>query len=183
MASPVRQFTNLVFRGALAVAAVVVAQGAAAQAPAQRNVFSVNPLGIPFEYFAVEYEHMASSLTSIGLTGSYLGIGSGSSYSTLEAKLRFYPNEEGPKGFAVGLAAGVTHVSENASGSGTSGGNSASRPTLGVIVDYNWILGKTKRFVVGAGLGAKRIFGVNGDDYADISGAYPTARFQLGIRY
>lgn len=175
-----------VMKGVL-VASLVVASAAGAsramgQSPAAvgyRNVLSINPLGIPFEYFSVEYERALTGLTSLGLTGSYLGWGDGS-YSTTEAKLRFYPNEEGPKGFSVGLSAGITRVAEERF---QDSDFSESRPTLGVIIDYNWLLGKTKRFVVGTGLGAKRIFGANDDDFSDLNLAYPTARFQIGLRF
>lgn len=156
------------------------AQGAGGTAPIERrNILSLNPLGIPFEYFSLEYERMLSHLASVGLTGSYLGIGDGK-YNTLEAKLRFYPNEEGPKGFSLGLAGGITRVSED---NGIDINTSESRPTIAVIVDYNWILGKAKRVVVGTGLGAKRVLGVKSEDFSDIMVAYPTARFQIGIRY
>jgi hypothetical protein len=167
--------------GGAVLASLALANPSAAQAaaPVQRNIFSINPLGIPFEYVSAEFERMLTGLTSIGLTGSYLGWGD-AAYSTLEGKLRFYPNEEGPKGFAVGLAAGVTRIAESYSNAPD---RAESRPTVAVIVDYNWILGKAKRVVVGAGLGAKRVIGADGDDFSDVLVAYPTARFQIGIRF
>jgi hypothetical protein len=165
----------------LAVATATSATRVAAQSPApstQRNILTINPLGIPFEYFSAEFERALSGASSLGLTGSYVSI-EDVTYSTIEGKYRFYPNEEGPKGFSVGLAAGITRVSEDDDFGPT---ESESLPTLGVIVDYNWMLGKTKRFVVGAGLGAKRIFG-DDDNFGDASFGYPTARFQIGLRF
>jgi hypothetical protein len=167
----------------LALGSAAAGRPAAAQSPTAvgyRNVFSINPLGIPFEYIAIEYERMVSPMTSLGFTGSYFGAEwLDGSYATGEAKLRFYPNEEGPKGFSLGLAAGITRVSEDVFDADD---RVETRPTAAVLIDYNWILGKSKRIVVGTGLGAKRIFGV-GDDFNDLAVAYPTARFLVGIRY
>lgn len=179
--------TSGVMKGVLAVSlALGTVSGthtASAQSPTAlgyRNVISINPLGIPFEYIAIEYERMVSPMTSLGFTGSYFGAEwLDGSYSTGEAKLRFYPNEEGPKGFSIGLAAGITRIAEDVFDGGD---RVETRPTAAVLIDYNWILGKSKRVVVGTGLGAKRIFGV-GEDFNDLSVAYPTARFQVGIRY
>jgi hypothetical protein len=63
-----------------------------------------------------------------------------------------------------------------------SGDQKISRPTLGVIVDYNWVLGRNDRFLVGVGLGAKRVLG-DGGGFSGIEVAYPTVRFQFGLRY
>lgn len=150
-------------------------------APARRTVITLNPLGIPFEYFSGEFERIVTGLTTVGITGSYLGI-SDESYATLEGKLRFYPNEEAPKGFSVGLSGGITRL-EGDEWNGTENvRTSETRPTIGVIIDYNWILGRTRRFLVGTGVGAKRILGASGD-IIDVNTGYPTARFQIGFLF
>lgn len=172
----------------LALAVSALARPAQAQAPAPapapspagpayRNLFSLNPLAIPFEYVSAEYERMASGLVSFGLAGSYFGAFSDRSYSTLEGKLRFYLNEEGPKGFSLGLGAGITRVGDNDT---QFDDESFTRPTVSVLADYNWLLGKGDRFLVGAGVGTKRILG--GDDVS-FALVYPTFRFQIGVRY
>lgn len=172
----------------LAPAALIVAMSATAasleaQAPERRNLISLNPLGIPFEYISGEYERMISGLTSFGLQGSYLNFDDGS-YSTVEAKLRFYPNEEWPKGFSVGLAGGITRVTGDQYNdvSQQPERESETRPTIAVIVDYNWVMGKAQRVIVGAGVGAKRLIGTSGD-FLDIDTGYPTARFQIGVKF
>ena len=84
---------------------------------------------------------------------------------------------------SVGMSAGLTRVrAEEFDGTGGRERNSETRPSLGVIVDYNWILGRTRRFVVGTGVGAKRIFGLD-DDFIDANVGYPTARFQVGFLF
>lgn len=179
--------TRLIPAATLAVGLLlVVPDTARAQdaAPARRTLVTINPLGIPFEYFAGEIERVVSGLVSVGATVSYWGVFDEASYSTAEWKVRFYPNEEAPKGFSVGMSAGLTRVTgEVFDGSGGVERESEILPTLGVVVDYNWILGKTRRFVVGTGVGAKRIFGGADDFIDDVSFGYPTARFQIGFLF
>ena len=168
--------------------ALALSSAAAAQSPAAssstlrqgRTVLSLNPLGLPFKYVAGELEQKVSGITTVGLAASYLGEGD-ASYTSLEAKLRLYPNEEAFKGFSIGVAAGLSRLSDLFSGSSATGGeNSATRPTIAVIADYNWLLGKSKRVLVGAGVGAKRIFGSE-SNFSNINFAYPTGRFQIGM--
>ena len=176
---------RLIPTAALAVSLLVIPRAAAAQepAPARRTLVTINPLGIPFEYFSGEFERVFTGLVSVGATLSYLGAIDDASYGTAEWKLRFYPNEEAPKGFSVGMSAGLTRVTgDEFDSSGGVERTSETRPTLGVIVDYNWILGRTRRFVVGTGVGAKRIFGLD-DDFIDANIGYPTARFQVGFLF
>jgi hypothetical protein len=162
----------------LSAATVLSAQDTSRVAPRQwRNVVSVNPLLIPVEYVSGEFERMVSGLVSTGLGASYFGIGD-NLYATVEAKLRFYLNEEAPRGFSIGFAGGITRVDDGDSFSGSA----VTRPTIAVIADYNWLIGKGDRFVVGTGVGTKRILGVGDDDF-DAPIFYPTLRFQIGVRY
>lgn len=46
----------------------------------------------------------------------------------------------------------------------------------------NWLLGASKAFYVGLGLGAKRLF-VDEKEVADVSGGYPTARVSVGFAF
>ncbi len=173
----------LLVPAAAVFAILAAAPGMEAQEPVRRNLFTINPLGIPFEYFSGEYERSISGLTSLGLQGSYLNIDDGS-YSTVEAKLRFYPNEEWPRGFAIGLAGGITRVKGEQYNAVTQQNafEAETRPTIAVIVDYNWVMGKSQRVIVGAGVGAKRLIGTSGD-FLDIDTGYPTARFQIGVKF
>jgi hypothetical protein len=155
---------------------VATAQGAPVGRPA--NAFTLNPLGLPFEVFAAEFERRLSDMTTLGLSGSYFGPGDDFSISSLDAKLRLYPNEEALRGFSVGVSLGVWHGDEDI----FSNSSSTTRPAVGAFIDYNWLMGKTKRILVGTGIGGKRVFG-NGDDFDDLPFAYPTARFQIGVLY
>lgn len=149
-----------------------------------RNVLAINPLGIPFEYFSAEYEGAVGGSFTLGANASYFSP-SDETYASFELKGRLYPNEEGPKGFAVGLGLGVSHLSEKVwcFDCGSPERTSTTRPTVHVFVDYNWLLGPSQRFFVGTGVGAKRVFGLGDDYFRDIGAVYPTARFQIGVRY
>jgi hypothetical protein len=155
----------------LSVAAPLHAQG---RAPGSTLV-SLNPLGLPFKYVSGEVERKLSGIATIGGSVSFLDIDDGS-YSSFEGKFRLYPNEEAFRGFSIGLAAGLTRVSEDITG----GDRSETAPTIAVLADYNWLLGRSQRVLVGTGVGAKRIFG-DDEDFNDINFAYPTVRFQIGL--
>jgi hypothetical protein len=174
--------------GALLVAlaaAPLAAQSAGARAPLERrNVLSINPLGIPFEYFSAEYEGTVAGAFTLGGNVSYFAPGD-ASYTSFEVKGRLYPNEVGPKGFSVGMGLGVAHVSEEIGcfDCSSPSDRTATRPTIHVFTDYNWLLGKSGRFYVGTGVGAKRILGLRDRDYDDILQVYPTFRFQIGTNF
>jgi hypothetical protein len=151
--------------------------------PPQRSLITLNPLGIPFEYFSGEFESRLSAIASAGLSVSYLGRSGNDAYMSVEGKFRFYPNEEWPRGFSIGLSTGLTRrEDENYDFEGNPISESETRPTIGVIIDYNWLLGRTDRFIVGVGLGAKRILGST-NEFIDFPDGYPTARFQVGFLF
>lgn len=171
-------------RLAAAVAIVTIAATPLALAPLQaqapranRTLISINPLGLPFKWVSAEVEQRATGIVTLGASFSYIDLIDDATYTTVDAKLRLYPNEEAFKGFSIGLSAGLARVSEDFSDGPE---RSESAPAVGVLVDYNWILGKSNRVVVGTGVGAKRIFG-NDDEFNDVNFAYPTFRFQVGM--
>lgn len=157
-------------------AAVTHAQQSSA-GPGGNTLFTINPLGLPFKYFSTELERKITPLATLGGALSYLDVDD-VSYFTLEAKLRIYPNEEAFRGFSIGVGAGLTRLAEDAGDTS----EELTAPTISVIADYNWLLGKSKRVVVGTGIGAKRIFG-DDDNFSDANFAYPTARFQIGLTF
>jgi hypothetical protein len=57
-------------------------------------------------------------------------------------------------------------------------------PTFGVILDYNWMLGAQRRFIVGTGIGAKRILASSDErDRVNLDRAQITGRFTVGIAF
>lgn len=179
---------------ALALAAAAAsAQGQANPAPTlgYANMVALDPLGIPLAIASIEYAGDAGGGVALGANVSYTAPGGShdARFTTLEAQGRFYPNERVFDGFSVGLTAGVTTYSKGvetptATGGSTWDRQSVSLAALGVIVDYDWILGRSQRFLVGSGLGAKRLFG-HTSRLEDLGGtvAYPTARLVIGMLF
>jgi len=126
--------------------------------PNRTHVFAINPLGIPFEVVAIEAEQAIQGAFSVGANFSYF---SPSDYtrSSFEVKGRLYPNEEAPRAFAVGLGLGAVNTREHVTENGVESLVDETSPSIAVYVDYNWLLGRGRRFYVGSGLGAKRILG------------------------
>ncbi len=154
-----------------------VAHAQAAPKKEMGSLISINPLGLPFQYVSAESESRLTKMVTLGSSLSWLSVDDGT-YFSLEAKLRIYPNEEAPKGFSIGVGAGATHLNIN----NFDGDHSVTRPAVSALADYNWLLGKSKRFLVGAGVGAKRIF-IGDVDCGALRCAYPTGRFQVGVLF
>ena len=157
-------------------------------APIRSNVLAVNPLGIPFKFLSVDYERALAGGFSLGGNVSYISWGDEDdsdevSYRSVELKGRIYPEADGLRGFAVGLTAGVSQLKEDITDdTGLNDDLEDTFPTLGVVVDYNWLLGKERRFFVGMGLGAKRVYG-DDEGFSEANFAYMTARFQVGVAF
>ncbi|HEY7898490.1 MAG TPA: hypothetical protein VIC03_08745 [Gemmatimonadaceae bacterium] len=174
----------------LALVALVVVSSSALQAQAasdasvapdtaRNNLAVINPFGVVFSFFSGEYEHALSPSASVGLAGTYYAP-SDFKYVTSEVKLRYYPSEHAPEGFSVALSAGMTHVSGDLLCFDVCNTGTTNRPTAGFELDYNWLLGPSRRFVVGTGFGAKRLFGSKTSGSAD---GLPTVRLVLGVAF
>ena len=147
------------------------------------RVFSINPLGIPFETVSVEFESGLHSAFTLSGNFSYTSPDD-FTRSSFEIKGRLYPNEQAPRGFAVGLGLGAVNTREYIDDftTGVRTLHNKTSPSIGVYVDYNWLLGRSDRFFVGTGLGAKRILG-DSDEFEDAPFVYGTARFLVGVAF
>jgi hypothetical protein len=149
--------------------------------PLRENLISINPLGIVFEYFSGEFEHAVSRSTSLALNASYASPFD-FSYTSVDAIARYYPSEQGLRGFAIGPTVGYTPVVDNYTCYGGCTSSPATNAfTLGMQFDYSWILGPSQHFGIELGLGAKRLF------YQKKSGggsdALPTGRLSVGYSF
>jgi hypothetical protein len=187
-------------RSVLTVAALTLAAGQltaqnspqmspAAAIPQWRSFVGANPLGIPFDIVSVEAETALAAGATVGVLGSYNDI-EDTRYGTFDARFKYYPAEVAMRGFAVGMSLGYTKFKVNANtkccdqfGNYLPGGT-LNAGTLGVLVDYNWTQGPSQRFVIGTGVGAKRIL-ASEDKRAplDLERAYVTARFVIGLLF
>lgn len=152
----------------------------------KRTVISFQPLNAMFSVFSAEIEHAIGTSATLGVGGSYWShnddLGD-TKYSSGDVKVRFYPEAHPLQGFSFGGQVGYTSVSDNTTD--TFGGSSKSTshgPTIGVALDYNWLLGASRATYVGLGVGAKKIF-ANSDDIGDATLAYPTARISIGYAF
>jgi hypothetical protein len=160
-----------------------------------RALVALNPLGIPFEIFSIEAEGVVLPGVSLGGSASHTafsndeGDGEGDPrFSSGDIKVRYYPGEVALNGFAIGLGLGVTSYSELRNvGTPTVPvleRQTLTAPTLSVLADYNFLLGARQRFVVGTGIGAKRLLASEEDRRrADAPRAYAFVRFVLGIAF
>ena len=152
------------FSRALAITAVILLATAplAAQEPQlPKNVISANPFGLLLEFFNAEYERAISESSTIGIGGStfetevdeLLAEPRDERYLNADVFYRFYPSGQPLNGWAFGVKAGVTDVTD----AGTYVG-------MGFDVNRSWLLGKRNNFYVGLGFGLKRLFGTDDDD-------------------
>jgi hypothetical protein len=190
--------------GSLAVAVTgASAQSLPASAPPDPvQAISVNPLFLPFGGYVAEFERAVGPTVTLGLSGAYYDpVGDDDdTYGSAEVKLRVYPNERALRGFSIGVSAGMGRVTTEEcctiggpdviirGPDGTIDGAQVRRrtksgATAGVVLDYNWLLGRSRRFFVGTGIGAKRLFGNLGeDDFFEIR-VLPTVRLQVGAAF
>jgi hypothetical protein len=171
--------------------APVAARGAPPAAPGDyRTTVGGSPFLPIAGIFTGEVE---TALAAAGVTLGAGGIadfsGSEERYNSLQAKLKYYPNEQALRGFALGLTFGMASISERVTvcvaGDLTGCIEQRARtrrdtkPTFGVVADYNWLIGRQRRFLVGAGVGARRVLGDVGGDSPLVS-TLPDGRLVVG---
>ena len=161
---------------------LIPSQQPADTAGSRSRVFAINPLGIPFEVVSVEFEGALHGAFTLAANFSYFSPDE-FTRSSFEVKGRLYPNERAPRGFSVGFGLGAVNTRENVvEFDGTEVKQDKTYPSIGVYVDYNWLLGKSDRFFVGTGVGAKRILGES-EDFDEAPFVYGTARFLIGVAF
>jgi hypothetical protein len=158
----------------------------AAAFPQWRSFIGANPLGIPFDIVSVEAETAVGLGGTVGFVGSYNDFDD-KRYTTCDLRGTYYPGEVAMRGFAVGMSLGTTKF--NAEDFNACDLNGCQRiqmraGTLGVLVDYNWTQGPSQRFVIGTGIGAKRILASQDKrDALRLERAYVTGRFVIGLLF
>ena len=118
-----------------------------------RTYISINPLGIPFDLLSAEVESGIAQGMTLGASGSHIDVGD-QRFSSADFKFRYYPSEVVLLGISVGASVGMLRYSDIRDAGVR---ETLDAPTFGAILDYNWMLGAQRRFVVGTGIGAKRI--------------------------
>lgn len=186
------RFRGLVV-GLAGVASMALATSAVAQTSPQpalipianRSYIGINPLGVPFDIFSLEAETGVAQGITLGGVGSYTDVNH-DRWESADFKFRYYPGDVVLRGFSLGGTVGYLDYSTNrcCNPGGSQFRASVSTPTIGVIADYNWMLGVDHRFVVGTGVGAKRVLAGEDDrNSVGLDRAYLTARFTIGLAF
>lgn len=182
-----RLLTGAALAAAALLPAAVRAQSAAPAGIPRRQVLSIQPLGIPALFFSGEYERALDSNVTLGAGASYFSPDELTMVGG-DVKARFYPGTA-LRGFSVGMTAGYLSVSESYDDScdPTFGGctdDSVSGLTLGVQLDYQWLLGRQDKYAFALGAGMKRFLAEADDiDNSDFTVFYPTLRASFGIAF
>lgn len=155
--------------------------------PIQSNVLSINPFGFLFSWYNIEYEHAFSSTASWAASAGHISLGDDddeSSYTSAELKLRYYPSAEAPSKFSAGIAFGYSRVTdEDKPEVGEVVENEYDALSIGFDLGYSWLLGRTRQFFIGTGIGAKRLFLLGEEDEDDETFGYPTLRLSIGYAF
>ena len=174
----------------LALAGLALARPALAQSPLvipTRTYVGINPVGLPFDIATVEVESAVAPGITLGGVGSYIDVGD-PKFTTGEFKVRYYPGEVVLRGASVGATLGLTHFSNKVNDPATRADDEVRQtltaPTLGIIVDYNWLYGREQHFLIGTGIGAKRVLASQSErDRVDIDRAIFTLRLIVGFAF
>jgi hypothetical protein len=156
--------------------------------PVQSNVLSINPFGFLFEWYNIEYERAFSSTASWSVGVGHIDIGDENedetTYTSADIRLRYYPSAEAPSKFSAGIAFGYSRVTdEDLPTPGPVIKDEFDALSVGIDLGYSWLLGRTRQFFIGTGIGAKRLFPLGEDDDDDETFGYPTVRLSIGYAF
>jgi len=168
----------------------VLLAGAWSSAPGQssripipyRTYIAVNPLGIPFNIASAEVESAVASGVTLGGSASYTAL-SDRRYTTFDGKIRYYPSEVVLQGLSIGASVGHSRYSNLVNSPTGKIRSGLDYNAVGLLVDYNALLGARKRFVLGTGVGAKRILGDDDRDGLGLTNPLVSVRFVVGLAF
>jgi hypothetical protein len=144
-----------------------------------RTYIGFNPIGLPADIGSVEIENAVAQGFTVGGVGSYTDV-SAHRFTTFDFKVRYYPGDVVLRDYSIGGTLGYTRFSNVVSGTR----QYLNAPTLGIILDRNWIYGRSQHFVIGTGVGVKRVLASTADrDRADVQRAVVTGRLVIGFAF
>jgi hypothetical protein len=137
-----------------------------------KQTVSVNPFGLLFEWYNIEFERQVSPAVTIGGAAAVNTLGE---YSNVDFIARFYPQGKALRGFYLGARGGGVGVEIRKyqfqplppppPGNPTRGvpvyptftEETRIVPAFGLEVGYNWLLGRNERVSIGLGFGLSRL--------------------------
>lgn len=179
-----RLFVPMVALAMLAHRASAQGTASAPQRIPSQTYIAINPIGVVGDIGTLEVENGIVQGVTIGGVASYIDF---DDYrrTTFDFKLRYYPAEVVLRDWSIGGTVGFTRVSdlvEQELGGKTR--QSLNAPTVGLVVDKNWLTGRGEHFLIGTGVGAKRLLASKADrDRVDVSRAIFTARLVIGYAF
>jgi hypothetical protein len=145
-----------------------------------RTFIAFDPSIVVFDFGSLELESAVAPGVTIGGVGSYTTFDN-NRYASGDLNVRYYPGEVVLRGLSFGLSGGVLRYSGHDS---VDARQTITVPTIGILAHYNWLLGTARRFVVGTGVGAKRVLASEDERRkVDLSRAYLTGRFVVGYAF
>ena len=104
-------------------------------------------------------------------------------FTTFDFKVRYYPGEVVLRGFSVGVTLRLSQL-QHAQQVRRRHPGPLSAPTIGLIADYNWLLGRGAAVSRRHGRGRKRVLATSDDrDRVGLDRAVFTARFTVGLAF
>jgi len=186
-------YCKLLIATVMATMALTMAGAARAQAPGQiptqpqpvlvpiptRTYIGFNPLGLPADVGTAELETAVAPGLTLGGVASYIDADD-RRFTTFDFKARYYPAGIVLRGTSVGASAGYTRFSNSVNGTR----QALDAPTLGILVDHNWVYGQDQHFLIGSGVGVKRVLASSADRArADVDRAVFTVRLIVGFAF
>jgi|SRR5687767_8428373 len=148
------------------------------------NVLSIQPINaVLLTAWSAEYERKVGGAVTVGVGGTHWDVGEEDdlTYASADLKLRYYPQGNALQGFAFGGTVGFSSISATSS-DGTD--ESASGPSFGILIEYQWLMGVKRNFALALGVGAKSVMvdedAISSDDFIL---RYPTARLSVGFAF
>lgn len=169
---------------------IVAQRGAAQGTPAgpvripSQTYIAINPIGVVGDIGTVELETGVVQGLTLGGVASYIDVDD-DRFTTFDFKVRYYPAEVVLRDWSIGATVGLTRISKLVDHDlDATTRESLSAPTIGLIVDKNWLTGRGEHFLIGTGVGAKRLLASKGDrDRVDVGRAVFTARLVIGYAF
>lgn len=183
---------SLISRRALQIGAAAAITGAPLAANAQSaqaspsHVFTLNPFFVLAGWISGEYEQRVNNTVSLGAGASYVDF-SDNQYTSVDFKVRLYPNEKALRGFEMGMGLGFTAVNTDTDGNDCNDGPCGSTektkvttPAVSLEFGHQWNLGNNGRTILVLGGGGKR-FLASKKDLNDTPRVIPF--FRIGVGY
>ena len=177
-------------------AALLVAAAPALAQPSPRvvtvpegpaHVFTVNPFFLLAGWIAVEYEQRLSPSLSLGGGFNHTEY-SDDRYTDFDFKARLYASEHALRGLSIGLSLGGSsiNIANYEICTPAFGGcniplkRTISSPSIGIELNYQWLLGSSRHTAIAVGFGGKR-FLASDETLRGTGRVIPT--FRLGLGY